>query len=150
MNEHENDLRTRPVRRTSGISVGGILAIIAVIAVAIVGYLLLRDTTPAVQDQTQEQTTELQEGFDAAEARARLNGLKSSIESDIDEEAVRQQYESIRADFEQAYEGASGEAAETWNDISAGLDELGDQIGEQSEEAVATIDQMLADFPRND
>lgn len=150
MNEQRNDHRLRLPRRTLGLSVGGILAIIAVIAVVIIGYLLIRGGTDPVQQQAEQETTELQQDFDAAEARAQLNGLKSSIQSDIDEEALRQQYESIRADLEEGYEGASGEAAETWDEISEGLDELGEQIGENSEEAVATIDRILADFPRND
>lgn len=151
MKSFENRHRVRVDRRTAGISIGGILAIIALIAVIVIGYMLIRGNTGNdVQQQTQEATTELQQGLDAAEARARLNGLKSSIESGVEQEALEQQYESIRADFEQAYEGATGEAAETWNALSANLDELGDQIGEESAEAASTIDRMLAEFPSGD
>lgn len=147
MNDVQRQHRPRPTRRTGGITIGAILGIIALIAVIVIGYLLIRGNTGnEVQEQAQQETTELQQGFDAAEARARLNGLRSSIESDIDQEALTQQYESIRADLEEAYEGASGEAAETWAQLETSLGELGDQIGQESEEAVATIDRMLSQF----
>lgn len=147
MHELRRQHRPRPSRRTGGISIGGILGIIALIAVIVIGYMLIRGNTGnEVQEQAQQETTELQQGFDAAEARARLNGLRSSIESDIDQEALTQQYESIRADLQEAYEGASGEAATTWSELETSLGELGDQIGQESEEALATIDRMLTQF----
>lgn len=149
MNRNGN---VHPMRRTRGLTIGGILGVLALIAVVIIGYMLITDDSAAteVQEQAQEQTTELQEGFDAAEARAQLNGLRSAIESEIDEEALRQQYDDVRAELETAYADASGEAAEAWTEISSGLETLGDQIGQESEEAVATIDDMLAQFPRNE
>ena len=137
-----------PAQRQAGISIGGILAIVALIAVIVIGYMLIRDGgTTDVQAEAEEQTTELQEGFDAAEARTRLTTLRSDIEAGLDEEALRERYDDIRSDLEAGYADASGDAAAAWENLSPRLDELGDQIGQASEDAVATIDAMLNDFP---
>lgn len=141
------DHRPRSRGRRLGVSTGAILGLLALAAVVIVGYLLIRGGGNEVEEQAQRQTEQLQQGFDAEEARTRLATLRSDIEAGLDETALRERYEGIRSDLETAYADAEGDAAEAWGSLSPRLDDLGEQIGQASEDAVATIDAMLADFP---
>lgn len=148
MNSHRQELAKRGRLRQSGVSLATILGIIAVIAIIVLVVLLVRQTQQAgtAGQQAEEQITQLQRELRGAEARARLNGLKSAIASGVEEEALRDQYESIRADLEETYADAEGQAAETWDSISDRLDQLGDQLGAESQEAIDSIDAMLADL----
>ena len=144
MQKHQSTHRPHASTRRLGASMGTILAAIAVIAVIIIGYLLIRGGgTNEVQEQTQQQTEELQQEFGAAEARTRLSALRSDIEAELDQEALRERYEGIRGDLEEGYANASGEAADAWDELQPRLDELGEQIEQGSENAAETIDEML-------
>lgn len=131
--------------RSAGQAVAWILAIVATIAVVVLIVLLVRSgqQVDTAQQQQQEQITQLQDQLSRAEARARLNALKSSINAGVEEESLQTQYDSVRTDLENSFSEASGEAQNVWESIREDLDALGDQIGESSEEAVATIDRML-------
>lgn len=145
MQRHGSIHRHRASARRFGASTGTILAAIAVIVVIVIGYLLIRGGgANEVQEQTEQQTTELQQEFGAAEARTRLSALRSDIEAGLDEEALRQRYEAIRGDLEEGYANATGETAETWNELQPRLDELGEQIQQGGENAAETIDEMLS------
>lgn len=145
--KRKNDLARRGALRRRGVSLATILGIIAVIAIIVLVILLVRQTQQAgSQQQAQQQIEQLQRELSGAEARARLNALKSAISSGVEEEALREQYDAIRGDLEETYADAEGQAAETWDNISEGLDNLGDQLGAESQEAIDTIDGMLADL----
>lgn len=148
MNTNRNDLEKGGSLRRLGVSLATILGIVAIIAIVVLVILLVRQTQQAgsVQQEAEQQIEQLQRDLSGAEARARLNALKSSIASGVEEEALREQYESIRTDLEATYQDAEGEAAETWENLSEQLDQLGDEIGEESQQAIDSIDAMLSEL----
>lgn len=151
MNPNPIPTRGRQSQLRRGVSLGAILGVIALLVIIVVVVLLVRGGggDPA-EEEAQQQSEELQQDLTAADARARLESLRSAIENDVDEESLQQQYEDVRSDLEDVYADAEGEAAETWDAISEDLDALGDQIGEASEEAVSTIDGILDEMGQGD
>lgn len=145
MKSHSIRPRGRRPHLRHGVSLGAILGVIALLVVIVVVVLLVRDggTAGGTEEEAQQQTEELQQDLTAADARARLESLRSAIESDVEQESLQQQYDDVRGDLEEVYADAEGEAAETWDAISDDLDTLGDQIGEANEDAANTIDGIL-------
>ena len=135
----------REPRRERGQTLGWVITVIAVIIIVVLVVMLIQSRRGAgdVRQQAEQQVQELQVQLRASEARARLNSLLAAIRADVDEEALRSQYQSIRSDLEAAYEDAEGSAAEMWSRLEEGLDNLDSAIGESAQDAEAAIQGML-------
>ena len=77
-------------------------------------------------------------------ARERLLDRRDDVGQDRNREQVQHEIAEIRATLERAYEDAGEGASDTWRDLDAQLERLGDQVREGSETAKGTMEDLLA------
>ena len=77
-------------------------------------------------------------------ARERLLDQRDDVGQDRNREQVQREIAEIRATLERAYRDAGEGASDTWRDLDAQLERLGDQVREGSETAKGTMEDLLA------
>lgn len=77
-------------------------------------------------------------------ARERLLDRRDDVGQDRNREQVQREIADIRATLERTYHDAGEGASDTWRDLDAQLERLGDQVREGSETAKGTMEDLLA------
>jgi hypothetical protein len=125
-----------------GQTIGWIMTVMAVIAIAILIVVQIRSTqrSTSMEAQSRQQVEQLQRSLRGNEALLRLNALRSEIEAGVDPQSLPVRYNAIRIELEESFsDRALGRVRED-------LDMLASQFLEGGEGAADTIDRVVAEL----